>query len=249
MGKSTGVAAARPETRRLGPAPSVDLPGVAPGLAPCKGALRPHAQARLARPAAQALHAMCVQRSVSRARAVHHPIGSVASRRSHGGVAGSRTRICALPARRLACWTTTPWWTCRVTLPVLVDANDERSLLHKPMAGPEGIEPSSAVLEAALRSCARTYDRRPVRGLNPSHRIDSAAATPVASRGIRTAGKGIWLGGLGPEGPRCRDDNRTAAARMVSPLGVGPSSSSLGNSRRRPAGQGDGGDRRESNPR
>ena len=52
-----------------------------------------------------------------------------------------------------------PAWTRRESHPDLVDANDESSLLHKPMAGQEGVEPSSTVLESVLRPTLRPEQR------------------------------------------------------------------------------------------
>lgn len=46
-------------------------------------------------------------------------------------------------------------WRRRESHPAPVDANDRTSLLAPPFAGLEGVEPSSAVLEAALHPMHR----------------------------------------------------------------------------------------------
>ena len=61
---------------------------------------------------------------------------------------------------------------------------DTLPLSYDPAAGREGIEPSLRVLEARLVTMTlRPVALRLVGESNPSHPMDSGAATPVASRG------------------------------------------------------------------
>jgi hypothetical protein len=90
------------------------------------------------------------------------------------------------PSRRL-------WWTRRVTLPVLVDANDEGSLLHEPVRR-EHVESDhvARVLESLPAPCLLLPNLRPVGVLPPSTRHGQwrCDAGRITSRGH--ASKVCW---------------------------------------------------------
>jgi hypothetical protein len=131
-GTRTLVAGVQSRSPTVGRHPRfVDLPGVAPGLAPCRGAMRPLAQARTA-PGVE---------PGSGARLRSSRTDPPCTRGSEDSGIPQSNVLLHPPLGAL--------WTWPVTLRRPLRAGEKRCLQHKP-ADPAGNAPASTVLEAVL---------------------------------------------------------------------------------------------------